>query len=365
MARAATENFPVASRLLPRAEREHLLAVYGFARLVDELGDSTASAPEDRLAALDWLEAELDLAFAGRAEHPLMVATRAHDRRVRPAARAVRAADRGQPPRPAPRPLPQLGGAAGVLRAVGRPRRRDRARHLRPRRARADRALGLDLHRAAARRALPGRRRGPRPRADLPAAGGPRALRLRRGRTGARARGAAAASGARVRGAARRAACSAKGCRCWPACAAARAWPWPRSPPAAAPRSTRSNAPASTCCRARRAPARRGGWRARGDARGPGGAGDERARARSRRPTRAARRSRGSRRRTSTTGSGCSPASAGARCAPSTRSPAGSTTSATARSRPSRSWRCSTSRSGRCEPLAAAAGDPGNRAATP
>jgi squalene synthase HpnC len=70
MARAAGENFPVASRLLPRAERADLLALYGFARLVDELGDS---APGDRLAALDWLAAELDHAFSGRAEHPLMV----------------------------------------------------------------------------------------------------------------------------------------------------------------------------------------------------------------------------------------------------------------------------------------------------
>jgi squalene synthase HpnC len=70
MARAATENFPVASRLLPRELREHLLAVYGFARLVDELGDT---APGDRLAALDWLDGELTAAFAGRATHPLMV----------------------------------------------------------------------------------------------------------------------------------------------------------------------------------------------------------------------------------------------------------------------------------------------------
>lgn len=69
MARARTENFPVASRVLPRAARAHLLAVYGFARLVDELGDS---APGDRLAALDWLEAELDRAFAGHADHPLL-----------------------------------------------------------------------------------------------------------------------------------------------------------------------------------------------------------------------------------------------------------------------------------------------------
>ena len=69
MARAEGENFPVASRVLPRRVRVHLLAVYGFARLVDELGDS---APGDRLAALDWLEGELSRAFDGAPEHPLM-----------------------------------------------------------------------------------------------------------------------------------------------------------------------------------------------------------------------------------------------------------------------------------------------------
>ncbi len=69
MARAATENFPVASRLLPAALRTHLLAIYGFARLVDELGDEV---PGDRLAALDWLSAELDRAFADTATHPLL-----------------------------------------------------------------------------------------------------------------------------------------------------------------------------------------------------------------------------------------------------------------------------------------------------
>ncbi len=69
MARAETENFTVASRLLPRRARSHLLAIYGFARLVDELGDS---APGDRLAALDWLEQELDRAYDGRAQHALL-----------------------------------------------------------------------------------------------------------------------------------------------------------------------------------------------------------------------------------------------------------------------------------------------------
>jgi len=71
MARAQGENFPVASRMLPRRVRRHLLAIYGFARLVDELGDSAAG---DRLAALDWLEGELDEALAGRATHPLLKA---------------------------------------------------------------------------------------------------------------------------------------------------------------------------------------------------------------------------------------------------------------------------------------------------
>ncbi len=71
MARAHSENFPVASRVLPRRVRSHLLAIYGFARLVDELGDSLSG---DRLAALDWLQEDLDRAFDGRAEHPLLVA---------------------------------------------------------------------------------------------------------------------------------------------------------------------------------------------------------------------------------------------------------------------------------------------------
>src|ERR1700690_4398949 len=71
MGRAATENFPVASRLLPARLRGHLLAIYGFARLGDELGDE---APGDRLAALDWLSEEVDPAFPGTAAHPLLQA---------------------------------------------------------------------------------------------------------------------------------------------------------------------------------------------------------------------------------------------------------------------------------------------------
>jgi squalene synthase HpnC len=56
-ARAAGENFPVVSLVAPRWARPHLRAVYGFARLVDQLGDD---APGDRLRLLDALERELE-----------------------------------------------------------------------------------------------------------------------------------------------------------------------------------------------------------------------------------------------------------------------------------------------------------------
>jgi squalene synthase HpnC len=74
LAKSGRENFPVASRLLPRQTRDHLLAVYGFARLVDDLGDES---PGDRLAQLDWLERELDRVYRGTPEHPLMRRLRA------------------------------------------------------------------------------------------------------------------------------------------------------------------------------------------------------------------------------------------------------------------------------------------------
>lgn len=60
--RARTENFPVASLLFPRAVRPHLRAIYGFARLVDILGDEFEA---DRLAALDELEHELEACYEG------------------------------------------------------------------------------------------------------------------------------------------------------------------------------------------------------------------------------------------------------------------------------------------------------------
>jgi squalene synthase HpnC len=68
-AHARTENFPVASFLLPRALRPHVRALYCYARLVDQLGDAWHG---DRLAALDELERELDAAYRGEATWPVM-----------------------------------------------------------------------------------------------------------------------------------------------------------------------------------------------------------------------------------------------------------------------------------------------------
>ena len=65
-ARATQENFPVALRLLPRGVRGHLLAIYGFARRTDDLGDEGDLSADERLAALDRLDADLDRLFAPR-----------------------------------------------------------------------------------------------------------------------------------------------------------------------------------------------------------------------------------------------------------------------------------------------------------
>jgi squalene synthase HpnC len=58
--RSRHENFPVALWLLPRSVRAQLRAVYGFARLADDLGDEAAG---DRRALLDWLDQRLDELF--------------------------------------------------------------------------------------------------------------------------------------------------------------------------------------------------------------------------------------------------------------------------------------------------------------
>jgi squalene synthase HpnC len=66
---AASENFSVASLLLGRGTRDHLTAIYGFARLVDQLGDEVEG---DRLAILDDFEQDLHRVFDGEPQHPLL-----------------------------------------------------------------------------------------------------------------------------------------------------------------------------------------------------------------------------------------------------------------------------------------------------
>ncbi|WP_069772530.1 squalene synthase HpnC [Streptomyces sp. LUP30] len=87
--KAAHENFPVAPFFLPRAWREDLMAVYGYARLVDDIGDGdlapggadarllgvSAGEAEDRLVLLDAFEADLRRIFDGSdgpPRHPLL-----------------------------------------------------------------------------------------------------------------------------------------------------------------------------------------------------------------------------------------------------------------------------------------------------
>jgi squalene synthase HpnC len=73
LARAGGENFPVGGILVPRDLRPHLTSVYGFARLVDQLGDEVGESPDERLRLLDWLRGEVDTVYRGGApSHPLM-----------------------------------------------------------------------------------------------------------------------------------------------------------------------------------------------------------------------------------------------------------------------------------------------------
>lgn len=61
--KVAQENFPVAARVLPTRYRRHLLAVYGYARLVDDIGDEPLSG--DRMVLLNEVEQDLERIYAG------------------------------------------------------------------------------------------------------------------------------------------------------------------------------------------------------------------------------------------------------------------------------------------------------------
>ncbi|RCW46185.1 farnesyl-diphosphate farnesyltransferase [Halopolyspora algeriensis] len=71
LTQADSENFTVAARVLPRSIRRRLLAVYGYARLVDYVGDE-AIGPREGL--LDLLEHDLRRVYAGTPRIPLLQA---------------------------------------------------------------------------------------------------------------------------------------------------------------------------------------------------------------------------------------------------------------------------------------------------
>ncbi|MEU1311783.1 squalene synthase HpnC [Streptomyces cinnamoneus] len=96
--KAAHENFPVAPFFVPRAWRADLMAVYGYARLVDDIGDGDLAPggrdaellgldreqTDDRLAMLDAFEADLRRVFDTTGtgpRHPLLLRLRPTVRR--------------------------------------------------------------------------------------------------------------------------------------------------------------------------------------------------------------------------------------------------------------------------------------------
>src|SRR2546429_7567656 len=65
LARAHYENFPVASRLLPRPMRPHVAAVYAFARVADDIADEGVAPAAERQARLRAWQERLHRAAAG------------------------------------------------------------------------------------------------------------------------------------------------------------------------------------------------------------------------------------------------------------------------------------------------------------
>jgi phytoene synthase len=64
------ENFPVASRLLPRQMRPHIAAVYAFARTADDFADEGQRSADERTGLLDGWGRRLAGAAAGEAPDP-------------------------------------------------------------------------------------------------------------------------------------------------------------------------------------------------------------------------------------------------------------------------------------------------------
>ena len=175
--KARNENFPVASRLLPSDVRANLMAIYGFARLADDLGDE---AEGDRLALLDWLETELDRAAAANATHPVLKqltpVIRGLDLSLDPF-RCLIEANRVDQRVTRYQSFDDLVGLLHAVCSAGGPACAGGVRCLD---GRADRAFGQGLHRLAGCRAPSRHRRGREARPHLSAGRGHGALRVQR-----------------------------------------------------------------------------------------------------------------------------------------------------------------------------------------
>ena len=73
-AREHYENFPVASRFLPRAMRPHIAAIYAFARTADDYADEPGIAKDERLRLLDAWARQLAAAGSDPGLDPIFVA---------------------------------------------------------------------------------------------------------------------------------------------------------------------------------------------------------------------------------------------------------------------------------------------------
>ena len=74
VARDHYENFPVASRLLPRSARPHIAAIYAFARRADDYADEPGFEAAERLRLLDEWESRLQRTVESRGSTPMEVA---------------------------------------------------------------------------------------------------------------------------------------------------------------------------------------------------------------------------------------------------------------------------------------------------
>jgi phytoene synthase len=64
-ARVSGSSFYAGMRILPKAEREAMFAIYGFCRLVDDIADDQAGDPSTRQVQLEQWSRDVDALYAG------------------------------------------------------------------------------------------------------------------------------------------------------------------------------------------------------------------------------------------------------------------------------------------------------------